>query len=207
MDRFSERSSARNATATAVQARDSSIDTRTRPTATATISAPMATSTRTPAPTATTAPLPAAQGLSGLVLPDNPDQDFTIVATQAEINDELRGQIFEMEGLSLRDVDVILSSGEIIADLQGTYSELGISAGVRVRGVPSAVMGQAYVEIVEVTLDRSVPGLVRLAAQRMIQDAIEQNSTEHGIAIPVEGVEVVSIQVDPQLLTIEGRTR
>jgi hypothetical protein len=152
-------------------------------------------------------PVPAVQSLSDFVLPSQPNQKVTVIATQDEINDMLQGQVFEMPGILIRDVSVILDPGEIVADLQGTYVERGISSGVRLRGVPQVHDGQAYVKILEVTLDQSLPGLVRLAVQRMIHTAIQQNESEHGIAIPIEGVEVLSAKVDSQLLTIEGITR
>jgi hypothetical protein len=72
-------------------------------------------------------------------------------------------------------------------------------------GEPYVEDGQAYVEIVSFSLDQSVTGFVRLLAQAAIQEAINQATGEQGIPVPVEGVEVLSVEVQPGVIVIRGR--
>jgi len=50
-----------------------------------------------------------------------------------------------------------------------------------------------------------VTGFVRLLAQAAIQEAINQATGEQGILVPVEGVEVLSVEVQPGVIVIRGR--
>ena len=120
---------------------------------------------------------------------------------------ELVGQTFDLDGLLVEDVRFTFTASEVIADLKATYTEANLSGGLRLRGLPQVVDGQLYIAVTEATLDRSVSGLVRLVAEALILAAIEENSTEYGIPIPIEGMQVLSAELQPGKAIIVGRTQ
>jgi hypothetical protein len=204
--RLSRRRDAKDATATAVELKRATTArpaAAVQPSVTATPPKPAPTSR----PTWTLVPTASVQRLSEFVLPSEPNSEFTLLVTEDDLNEELGGQTYDLQGLIVEDVRLTLTSSEIIGDLQATYAQANLSAGIHLRGVPQVVDGQAYIQVTEATLDRSVTGFVRLVAQQMIATALEQYSSEHGIPIPIEGMEVLSVELQPQQMVIVGRTQ
>jgi hypothetical protein len=163
--------------------------------------------TATPRPAATAVPTASSQSLSDFTLPAEPNTEFTLVVTESELNQELTGQSYDMQGLTVEDVRFTLTTSEVIADLRATYAEANLSAGLRLRGVPQVVDGQLYIQVSEATLDRSISGFMRIVGEQLIKTALEEYSTEYGIHIPIEDVDVLSVELQPQQIVIVGRTR
>ena len=167
-----------------------------------------------PSPTATRTPTllvpakPTARPIESIQIPTEPNKDFTIEATQEEINDYLAGKAFEQQGLEVREVVVTLTGREISGELEATYTEMNLSAGATVRGVPSVADGQVFFKINDIELDDSISGIARIVAKVAIEEAIDQYSTPQGIPIPKdENIEVLDIQLLPGKLIIKARTR
>jgi hypothetical protein len=127
--------------------------------------------------------------------------------TEAQINEYLAGQKLEQQGVVVQDMHVTLADGEFVADLHVAYAQVGLSAGVRVRGVPVAVDGQLYVQVGEITLDDSVSGFMRLVAKQVMDQVIKHYSGANGIAVPIEDFQVDAITLRRGQVTITGRTR
>jgi hypothetical protein len=161
----------------------------------------------TAAPTATLLVPTASVAGNALVLPNESNQPFTYELTEAQINESLAGRTFEQQGVVVQDVKVTLAANEIIADLRATYAEAGLSGGARVRGVPVAIGGELYVKVNEVTLDSSISGFMRLIAQQLINKMIEDYSSENGIPVPLEDIQVDAVEIQPGKLVVSGRTR
>jgi hypothetical protein len=148
------------------------------------------------------------QSLTDFVLPSNPNELFTLRDTDAALTDYIRSQQFELEGLEVRDLRLTFGAGDIVADLKAVYPEANLSSGLRLRGTPAIHEGQIYLKVQEVTLDDTLSGLMRVIAQGVIERAIEQYSGENGIPLlPIEGVEVLSVEVQRGQITIQGRAR
>ncbi|MBN1401291.1 MAG: hypothetical protein JXA74_10675 [Anaerolineae bacterium] len=196
----SQRRNAINATATAEAIRSALA---AQPTSTPV--PPQATAT--PWPTSTAVPTASSQSLSDFTLPAEPNTEFTLVVTESELNQELAGQTYDMQGLTIEDIRFTLMASEVMADLRATYSEANLSAGLTLRGAPQVIEDNLYIKVSEVTLDRSISGLMRVVAEQLIKTALEEYSTEYGIHIPIEGVDVLSVELQPQKLIIVGRTQ
>ena len=128
---------------------------------------------------------PTARPIESIQIPTEPNKDFTLEATQEEINSYLAGKTFEQQGLEVRDVVVTLTGREISGKLVATYAEMNLSAGATVRGVPSVVDGNVYFKINDIELDDSISGIARIVAKVAIEGAIDQYSTPQGIPIPI----------------------
>ena len=178
--------------------------------------APVAVAWPSPVPTPT--PLtPATPTLPGptpgledrLTAPSEPNTEFEIEMTQKEINDYLRGQTFEQEGVTIENVDVTVTEREIIAHLRATHHDTGLSAGLKALGVPKVVDNQLYVEISNLSLDESVTGFARLIAQALIGTLVEESSTSYGVPIPLpeENADITDVTLLPGAIRVVGRTR
>jgi len=179
----------------------------------ATIASPKmvpSTQTATPLqvkPTLLVPTAPPVASVQGFTLPSTANTPFELEATQQEINDYLAGEAFDQQGLAVRDVQVTITASELICTLTGTHHETGITMGIAVRGVPTIVAGDLYMDVQDVALDDSVKGLVRIFAQAAIEEAIKQNSDAHGILVPIEDVAFESISLAPGVISVTGRTR
>jgi len=100
---------------------------------------------------------------------------------------------------------VTLGDGQVRVNLQVSESDGSLDVGVTVVGEPYVEDGQAYVQIIAFSLDESVSGFARMLAQAAIQKAIDKATGEQGIPVPVEGVEVLSVDVQPGVIVIRGR--
>lgn len=179
------------------------------PTTTPTPPPPTATPrpTPTPTPVATLLVPTRPQEGDGLdAIPSAPDTPFTIELTEQEINDYLAEREFSQSGVAVRDIQVTVTDEALIAVFQASQADTGLSGGVTVRGVPQVADGQLYFRVDDVTLDQSIGGFARMLATAAIDQAIRQYSTEHGIAVPIENIEVEAVELDPGLLTVTGRT-
>jgi hypothetical protein len=169
--------------------------------------------TRTLAPTMAaptkqlTKPTPTPRPGELFTLPAEANANFVIDLTEAEINQYLVGKTFEQQGLTVRDAQIVLQDNEIVCTLKATHEESGLSGGMTVRGVASAVEGMAYFRVTDIALDKSFAGFARLVAKATIEEAIKQYSTPQGIPIPNDSIEVKSVQVTPGKIHITGRTR
>ena len=130
---------------------------------------------------------------------------FTLELTEADMREMLADQPFSHDAVTVTVEEVTLGDGQVRVQLQVSESEMGLNVGVTAVGEPYVEDGQAYVEIVSFSLDQSVTGFVRLLAQAAIQEAINQATGEQGIPVPVEGVEVLSMEVQPGVIVIRGR--
>ena len=162
---------------------------------------PLATPTLVPTAEAT----PASGNASAV--PAEPNRSFTLELTEAQIAQELAGQIFEQQGFQARDVHVLLTTDEIICSFRAAHLESGLSTGITVRGVPVVEGGAAYLRVNDIALDKSLSGFARLVARGIIEQAIKQYSTPQGIPIPTESIEVGSVQLLSGKIIITGRTR
>lgn len=150
-------------------------------------------------------PTPQPDGL--LSIPSESNKDFVLEATEEEVNRSLAGSTFEEQGMTVSDVRIVLTAREVICTFQARHSELGLHTGLTIRGIPRAVNGVAYFEVNDVALDRSLSGLKRLIAKAAIEEAIERYSTDHGIPIPAESVQIRDIHMADGAIRVTGRTR
>lgn len=130
---------------------------------------------------------------------------FTLEFTEADIREMLAGQSLGRDSVTVTVEEVTLGDGQVRAKLWVNESGMGLDIGVTVVGEPYVEGGQAFVEIISFTLDESVSGLARMLAQAAIQEVINQATGERGIPVPVEGVEVLSVEVQPGVIVIRGR--
>ncbi|MGI6380443.1 MAG: hypothetical protein ACOX2R_06705 [Anaerolineae bacterium] len=130
---------------------------------------------------------------------------FTIEYTEEDILEMLADQSLSRDGVTVTVEEVSLGEGQVRAKLQVSESEMGLDIGVTVVGEPYLEDGQVYVQIISFSLDESVSGFVRMLAQAAIQEVIDQATGEKGIPMPVEGVEVLSVEVQPGLIIVSGR--
>ncbi len=152
------------------------------------------------APTLTRAPAKAAPPKAT----DEPGA-FTIEYTEEDILEMLADQSLSRDDVTVTVEEVSLGEGQVRARLQVSESQMGLDIGVTVVGEPYLEDGQVYVQIISFSLDESVSGFVRMMAQAAIQEVIDQATGEKGIPVPVEGVEVLSVEVQPGLIVISGR--
>lgn len=138
---------------------------------------------------------------------EQPNALFAIEVTQAELNEYLAGEMFDLEGALIEDVQIIVTENGLVCSFRATQQDSGLSAGLTIRGMPTVAGGAAYFRVDDVTLDPSVKGFARLIAKATIEGVIKQYSTPHGIPIPVERVEFHDIQLMPGKILIAGRTR
>lgn len=188
------------------------------PTATATPQ-PSPTATLTPLPTATPTvtvgvssqgqptsaimpstliPSPAAPAGSGTPVP------FVLDLTQDQLNQDLKGQTYEQQGITISDISVQLTAQNAIATLHVTQPDTGIATGITFWLVPVVVDGQAYAKVQNFELDNSLGAFAKIFARQAIQQALNQYSTPNGIPIPVQGVTVTSVQLRDGGVHIEG---
>jgi len=170
------------------------------------------TATATPVPTPTRTPTPSHGGeLSSLAdIPEVPGQEFTVRISQDEVNDSLKGETFEQDGLLITDLRVTVAQDELLGEVQVTHQQTGIAVDVTVRGEPHIENGAFYFRINDVSLGDSVTGLARIILQAVMNQAVAQISAQEGIPVPLEGlarVEILDVQVEPGYLVITGRTR
>ena len=176
-----------------------------------------ATNTRVPTytpyptrPTRTTVPAkpeptPVLDDLSAI--PTEPNTPFAIEMTQAKLNEYLIGETFQAQGVTVRDVRIVLAPSGLICSFQASQQESGLNVGVTVRGMPTASEGVAYFRVDDVTLDDSLKGFNRLIVKAAIKSAIKEYSTPLGIPIPVDDVEFHRIELMRGKVLIVGRTR
>jgi len=132
---------------------------------------------------------------------------FAIEVTQAELNEYLAGETFDLEGAQVEDVQVTVTENGLVCSFRATQQDSGLSAGLTVRGMPTVADGAAYFRVDDVSLDPSVKGFARLIAKATIEAVIKQYSTPQGIPVPVDQVEFHDIQLMPGKILIAGRTR
>ena len=181
-----------------------------RPTTTSAPPPPTATPTPvlTPTPVATLLVPTRPQEADGFgAIPSEPDTPFTIELTQQEINEYLAEREFDQSGVIIRDVQVTVTDDALMARFKASQVESGLSGGVTVRGVPRVVDGQLYFRVDDVTLDESIGGFARLLARAAIDQAIRRYSTDDGIPVPIQNVEVEEIGLDPGMVIVTGRTK
>ena len=152
-----------------------------------------------PEPTATSGGLAA--------LPTEPDTQFTIELTQAEINEYLKGETFQDGPVTVKDARIVLTPNQVVCSFLATDQESGLSADLTVRGVPMVSEGMAYFKIEDITLGESVRGIARLIAKALIARAMREHSTPLGIPIPIEEVQFQEIRLMPGKIVVIGRTR
>jgi len=150
---------------------------------------------------ATSAPV----GLAAI--PDQPNVAFVIELTQEQVNEYLAGKTYEAQGVTVKEIQVVLTAQELLCTFRATQEKTKLSAGVSVRGVPSVADGKAYFKVNDIVLDDSIKGFARLLAKAAIDEAVKQYSTPQGILVPVENVEFESIELMPGKIVIAGRTR
>jgi len=177
------------------------------PTATPT---PSPTPTRTPRPTATplpkdATPIPLRKD-SVLPIPAAEDVPFELLITEEEINDYVAGKTFEEQGFAVSEIVVTLTEQEAQIELIAAYDEMNLSIGGIVHGVPHVVDGLAYAEITGVELDPWMNAITRRLATGMIEQAIEDYSTEYGIQVPIDDVLFETIELQDGAISIAGRT-
>lgn len=143
----------------------------------------------------------------GLAFPNEPDTPFALSVTEDELNSYVAGRTFEQQGITVEDLEIQLTSREIIASFGAQEAKSGIELGLTVNCLPSVHHGQAYVQVTSFELDRSIGGFARLIAKAMIEQAIKDYSGEYGIPVPVEHVELEDIQLQDGAIMIKGRTK
>jgi hypothetical protein len=168
--------------------------------------------TITPRPTRTPTPQPTLQAPSAeddglFVVPATPGTLFTIEAADDEINEYLEGEVYEQDGSSIRDIRILFTDDEIIANGQGSYKPLNLEGGITARGVSIVSDGKVYLQVRDVALDSSLPAFTRFLAEVAIEQALRQYGTPLGIEIPIEDAEIYSIDLQPGKIVITGRTR
>jgi len=164
-----------------------------------------ATTAPSPTPPPTEIPVVTGQGLDSI--PSESGAEFTITATEAEINAYIADQELSQQGVEVRDIKVYLRDGELACDVKVKYEEMGLDLGLTVFGTLDTYEGDIYAIIDQVELDDSVSGLVKLMAQKVIEQALADYSGEHGIQIPIEGYTFDSVELRSGLITISGRTK
>ena len=179
-------------------------------------SQPSPTPSATPRPTMlipTKPPEPtlSAQLADKFVIPSEPDKEFVIEITEAELAELLASEMFEAQGVTIKDIRVTLTSNEMLLAFEAKHQETGLDVGLTVRGVPKIVDGAPYFEIRDMALDESVKGIKRLLLKAAIDKVIEQYTTSEGVPlpfdIPTDKVDIQDIQLTPGKITIRGRTR
>jgi len=183
----------------------------TPPTATPTATpTPSPTPTRTPRPTSTPPPKDATpvplRKDSVLPIPAAADMPFELLITEEEINDFVEGKTFEEQGFEVSEIVVTLTEQEAQIELIAAYDEMNLSIGGIVHGVPHVVDGLAYAEITGVELDPWMNAITRRLATGMIEQAIEDYSTEYGIQVPIDDVLFETIELQDGAIYLAGRT-
>lgn len=130
---------------------------------------------------------------------------FTIEFTEADIREMLANESLHRDTITILVEDVTLGEGQVRVAMQVSESETGLDVGVNVLGEPYAKDGKAYVRVISFALDESVSGFARMLAQAAIQEAIDQATDGQGIPVPVNDVEVLSVDVQPGVIVIRGR--
>jgi len=182
-------------------------------------SPPTVAATRTPRPTFTPYPTlptptktPPKPGPTPVpadppAIPSEPNTPFVVELTQAQLDEYLRGETFQEQGVTVTDVKVVLAESAVVCNFQASQNELGISVGITVRGVPTVSDGVAYFKVEHVSLDDSLRGFSRLIARATVERAIDEYSTPQGIPIPADEIEFHSIDLLPGKIVVVGRTR
>jgi hypothetical protein len=169
--------------------------------------------TSTPAPTASTAPTLAPEldptSEPGILagLPSEADQPFTLEFTEEKLNEYLAGQTYGAQGVTVKDITVVLTGEEILCTFHASELRTGLNAGITVHAVPVVVDGAVYVQVDEVILDDSVKGLARTLAKGAIEQAVKRYSTPQGIPVPIQGMDVEKVELMTGRMIVTGRTR
>ncbi|MGC9359047.1 MAG: hypothetical protein ACP5G7_01560 [Anaerolineae bacterium] len=130
---------------------------------------------------------------------------FTIELTEDDILDMLADQSLSQDTVTVGLENVTLGEGVIRVGLQVSESETGLDFGVTVVAEPYVSEGQVYARVISLALDESISGFGRRLAQAALEEAIDQATEGQGIPIPVEDVEVLSVDIQPGMIVIRGR--
>ncbi len=161
-------------------------------------------------PTASPTTIPAQRIDSLADLPADPGTTFEVPVTEAELNERMRDEVVEREGVTVTSPRVTLAEGEILGAVMVAHEATGVSVQVSFRGQPRVVDGEVLFAVEDVTLDDSVRGVARLLVQGVIDQALAQVGAAEGITLPLEGldsIEILDVRVEPGLLIVTGRTR
>jgi len=166
-----------------------------------------AAATAIPQASAAATTLSSAKDLDKFLKQATAGQSFSVEISEEQLNTFLAGKTFEQEGVKIEDIRITLRSGKITLHLKATSSEMNLSLGLIVRGIPKAIDGQAYLRITDVELDSSVSGFNKLVAKGAIDKLVEEYSTSQGVPLPSENIYYEEIRVTPGKLYIKGHVR
>jgi hypothetical protein len=141
------------------------------------------------------------------LLPEGANQSVEVEITEEQLNEYLQGQTFTAEGAQLEDIKATITAQDILVTFTALYAPLNLNAGVTMRGKPVVADGQAYIQVEDIALDSSVPAFTRMLAQVAIEQALAAYTTENGIPIPVERLEVEAVRLEQGKIMIKGITR
>jgi hypothetical protein len=132
------------------------------------------------------------------------DQSFVLELTEQDLaNYLLEGSL--QQDVRVQEANVVITEQEIICTMQVAHVGLGIASGVTLRGAPVVDGGRLFFKVNDVTLDQSLSGFARLIAQGAIEAAIKDYSEPQGIPLPVEGMIITGVKLQPGKLLVEGR--
>jgi hypothetical protein len=132
---------------------------------------------------------------------------FTIHLTEEDIHDMLADQSLSQDTITVELDDVTLDTDVIRVGLRVNESETGLDFGVTVVAEPFVRDGEVYARVISLVLDESIQGFGRRLAQAALEEAVDQATQGQGIPIPVEDVEVLSVEIQPGVIVIYGRRR
>jgi len=142
------------------------------------------------------------------VTPGSTDEPgtFTIELTADDIRKMLADESLSRDTITVTVDEVTLDEDVIRATLQVNESETGLDFGVTVVGEPIVQDGKVYVRVISLALDESISGFGRRLAQAALHEAVDHvTEGQEGIPIPLEDIEVLSVDIQPGMIVIRGR--
>lgn len=136
------------------------------------------------------------------------DPRFSLELTESDISAMVGEQGLSVQGMEISDVSTVITPEHVIATVNASHADSGLSGEITFIAVPQIVDGQLYLEIVDFSLGSSFTGFARLIASALVQSVLDQYNTSNGIPIPVQGVqEITGVELRQGLMVVTGTFR
>jgi len=136
------------------------------------------------------------------------DPRFQLELTEDDISAMVEEQGLSAQGMDISDVTTTITPEHVIATVDASHADSGLSGKITFIAVPRVVGGQLYLEIVDFSLGSSFTGFARLIASALIQSVLDSYNTGDGIPIPITGIEAITdVELFDGKLVVTGTFR
>ncbi len=134
-----------------------------------------------------------------------PEESPILELSEEEINSFLTQELASIpsDQVQVSQVNVKITDQELLISADVFHPETGVSGVITLYGTPNVVKGMLYIQVTRIELGESFGGLTRLIARTLIEEAIQEYSTENGIPVPLEGY-IKRVTLEPGRIIIYG---